>query len=163
LLQAGDRPRLKAIPTRYDGYYFRSLTEARYAVLWNTCYLPYEFERQGFALERGAYRPDFYFPNHAGWVEVKGPPPTLREEDLCQCLAMESRQQVALTWDQPSLGTVIVLFSPDGERVLTTLAWFLNQWISVQTIEKAINAARSERFDGRKQSQIQNLRPANSP
>jgi hypothetical protein len=44
-----------------------------------------------------------------------------------------------------------------------TLAWFLNQWISVQTIEKAINAARSERFDGRKQSQIQNLRPANSP
>jgi hypothetical protein len=86
LLQAGDRPRLKAIPTRYDGYYFRSLTEARYAVLWNTCYLPYEFERQGFALERGAYRPDFYFPNHAAWVEVKGPPATLREEDLCQIL-----------------------------------------------------------------------------
>jgi hypothetical protein len=121
-------PRLKPIPTKYDGYFFRSLTEARYAVLWNACYWPYEYERRGFALERGAYRPDFYFPNHGAWVEVKGPPPTLREEDLCQCLAMEARQPVAIAWDQPSWGTVIVLFTPDGERVLKTMAWFLRQW-----------------------------------
>jgi hypothetical protein len=162
LLRAEDRPRLKPIATKYDGYYFRSLTEARFAVLWNTCYWPYEFERQGFALESGAYRPDFYFPNHGEWLEVKGLPPTMYEEELARCLATESRQPVAIAWGQPDWATVIVLFSPDGERVVTTLAWFLRRRLSVQTIEKAIVAARSERFNTRKTSKI-DLRPANIP
>src|SRR5262245_40754729 len=85
LLQAGNRPQLKPIPTWYDGYRFRSRTEARYAVLWKGCYWPYEYERQGFALERGPYLPDFYLPQQRAWVEVKGVEPTSQEEDLCQC------------------------------------------------------------------------------
>ena len=71
LLLTKNHPRLKPIPTKYDGYHFRSRTEAKYAVLWNTCYLPYEFERQGFALERSAYLADFYLPNQGVWIEVK--------------------------------------------------------------------------------------------
>ena len=104
LFRTGDHPRLKPIPTFYDGYNFRSRTEARYAVLWKHCYWLYEFERQGFALRRGAYLPDFYLPQQGIWVEVKGPPPSFAEEDLCQCLAVETRQPVIIAFGASRVG-----------------------------------------------------------
>jgi hypothetical protein len=33
--------------------------------------LAYEYERQGFALEGGAYLPDFYLRQQGVWVEVR--------------------------------------------------------------------------------------------
>jgi hypothetical protein len=137
---------IKAIETHYDGYRFRSRTEARYAHMWRTLYWPYEFERQGFVLERGSYLPDFWLPGR-GWFEVKGPPPTSEDEDRCQGLAIETRQLVALGSGQPCWGTVLICFSPDGHRFMTTLPWYLMQWVSLETIAIAIKAARSVRFE----------------
>jgi hypothetical protein len=162
-LGAGSRPQLKPIPTRYDGYHFRSRTEARYAVLWKACYWPYEFERQGFSLERGAYLPDFYLPQQGIWVEVKGPPPSFEEEDLCQCLAIETLQPVIIAWGQPSWETVVICFTPDGDRQLISLAGFLLRWASVNTLTKAINAARSARWEHGELPVIPKLNAANSP
>ena len=126
--------------------------------MFRACYWPYEFERQGFALERGPYLADFYLPQQGAWVEVKGLPPNLREEDLCQCLATETRQPVTIAWGQPSWGTVVLLFTPDGDRQLTTLAEFLMRWVSLQTIAKAIEAARSARFEFGETPKVSSLR-----
>jgi hypothetical protein len=162
-LRAGNRPQLKPIPTRYDGYHFRSRTEARYAVLFRNCYWPYEYERQGFALERGAYLPDIYLLQQGVWVEVKGPPPRFEEEDLCQCLAVETRQPVIIAWGQPSWETVVICFTPDGDRQLISLAGFLLRWASVSTLTKAINAARSARWEHGEKPKIPELSAANTP
>jgi hypothetical protein len=147
LLLTEDRPRLKAIPTKYDGYDFRSRTEARYAVLWKACYWPYQYELQGYALERGAYLADFFLPRQGVWVEVKGVEPSFYEEDLCQCLAVETRQPVIISWGQPSWEGVVICFTPDGDRQLIALSGFLLRWASVNTLTKAINAARSARWE----------------
>jgi hypothetical protein len=42
---------IKPIETDYDGYAFRSRTEARYAHMWRTLFWPYEFEKQSFVLD----------------------------------------------------------------------------------------------------------------
>jgi hypothetical protein len=94
-----------------------------------------------------AYLPDFYLPQQGIWVEVKGPPPSFAEEDLCQCLAVETRQPVIIAWGQPSWETVVICFTPDGDRQLISLAGFLLRWASVNTLAKAINAARSARWE----------------
>ena len=79
-----------------------------------TLLLAYEFEGQGFSLDRGAYLPDFYLTKQGIWLEVKGPPPSFEEEDLCQCLAVETRQPAIIAWGQPSWEGVVICFTPDG-------------------------------------------------
>lgn len=63
---------IKAIPTRYKGYHFRSRLEARYAVFFDALGLKWEYEPEGFELPNGErYLPDFYLPEQRVWVEVK--------------------------------------------------------------------------------------------
>ena len=138
---------IKPIETKYDGYRFRARTEARYAVMFRACGLPYEFELQGYSLERGAFLPDFYLSRQHAWLEVKGPAPTFEDEDLCQCLAKETGEVVAIAQGQPSWETVLVLFSPEGNRLTATLPEFLMRWVSSDTVAGAIDAARSARFE----------------
>lgn len=64
---------MKAIETRYNGHRFRSRTEARWAVFFDTAGIPYEYEPEGFMLGDGIqYLPDFYLPTIDVWFEVKG-------------------------------------------------------------------------------------------
>ena len=75
---------IKPISTYYDGFYFRSRLEARWAVFFNACGVKYEYEPEGYDLGDGIwYLPDFLLHdvtfNHAGYlshqdlyVEVKG-------------------------------------------------------------------------------------------
>lgn len=66
---------IKAIPTEYNGYLFRSRLEARWAVFFDALDIQYEYELEGFDLGDGIwYLPDFYLPNINGgtYVEVKG-------------------------------------------------------------------------------------------
>lgn len=64
---------VQAIPTYYDGYWFRSRLEARWAVFFNTLGIRYEYEKEGYDLPRaGWYLPDFWLPAQELWVEVKG-------------------------------------------------------------------------------------------
>lgn len=78
---------IQAIPTKFDGWSFRSRTEARWAVLFKTAGIAYEYEKEGFSLNGRWYLPDFWFPELEGWFEVKGVEPTAPELELCKQLA----------------------------------------------------------------------------
>jgi hypothetical protein len=67
------------IPTRYNGYTFRSRLEARYAVLFDELKIKYEYEKEGYEYEGTRYLPDFWLPFQQIWIEVKGT--TLTELD----------------------------------------------------------------------------------
>ncbi|RBP30951.1 hypothetical protein DFR65_104210 [Oceanihabitans sediminis] len=83
----------KAIETSYDGYKFRSRTEARWAVFFNHLGLKWEYEKEGFVLPSFRYLPDFWIPcplykkNGGYWLEIKGNYPTEKERKKCKELA----------------------------------------------------------------------------
>jgi len=63
---------MKAIPTEYNGYTFRSRLEARWAVFFDALSIEYEYENEGYDLDGVRYLPDFWLPRLDLWVEVKG-------------------------------------------------------------------------------------------
>lgn len=70
---------IKAIPTEYKGYRFRSRLEARWAVFFDACGVEWEYEPEGFDLGNGTYYlPDFLLHGVGGraagdlYIEVKG-------------------------------------------------------------------------------------------
>lgn len=78
--------KIKPIETYYNGYYFRSRLEARWAVFFDAAEIKYQYEPEGFELSDGTrYLPDFYLPEVEGrcgkglWVDVKS---GREEEDL---------------------------------------------------------------------------------
>lgn len=85
----GQPTNIKAIPTRYKGYHFRSRLEARFAVFLDALGEPWEYEPQGFEFPdlspiygndslfsgKVMYLPDFWLPRTEAWVEIKGPKP----------------------------------------------------------------------------------------
>lgn len=70
---------IKAIPTKYNGYTFRSRQEARWAVFFDHLGIEYEYEKEGFDLPCGYYLPDFWIPEWKAWIEIKGKEPTTKE------------------------------------------------------------------------------------
>ena len=63
---------ITAIETHYAGCRFRSRLEARCAVFFNAMGIPWMYEPEGYVVNGRAYLPDFYLPECATWVEVKG-------------------------------------------------------------------------------------------
>ncbi len=82
--------RIKAIPTRYKGYDFRSKLEAQWAIFFDACEIAWEYELEGYELGNGMrYQPDFLLHDVRVchqiervlpdlWVEIKG---VLRDGD----------------------------------------------------------------------------------
>ena len=68
------------IQTTYKGYRFRSRLEARWAVFFETCSLPWVYEKEGYNLESGPYLPDFWLPSLKLWAEIK-PEGTISENN----------------------------------------------------------------------------------
>ena len=69
-----DQDLSKVIETKYNGYNFRSRTEARWAVFFDALEVDYQYEPNGFKLPNGEYYlPDFYLPEFGGggYFEVK--------------------------------------------------------------------------------------------
>jgi hypothetical protein len=66
---------MKAIETIYGGYRFRSRLEARWAMFFDTLGLHWEYEAEGYDLDkRGWYLPDFLIKSTGRWnywVEIK--------------------------------------------------------------------------------------------
>jgi hypothetical protein len=89
-----------AIETYYAGCLFRSRTEARWAVFFQHASIPWEYEREGYELPSGRYLPDFWLPTIDGgvWFEVKGAPPTDREQTLAHELAAATGRSVFIAW-----------------------------------------------------------------
>ena len=64
---------IKPIETVYNGYRFRSRSEARWAVFFDTLGIEYIYEPEGFTFPDGTnYLPDFYLPKMNTFFEVKG-------------------------------------------------------------------------------------------
>lgn len=103
---------MQAIQTKYNGYTFRSRTEARWAVFFNTLGIKYEYEKEGFDLDGEWYLPDFFLPHihepyngECGvWFEVKGALPTEAEYRKCCALAKGTGQAVFITNGAPKRG-----------------------------------------------------------
>lgn len=97
---------LKAIQTRYAGYFFRSRLEARWAVFFDALGLKWEYEPQGFELSDGTlYLPDFKLLGPHGihqWVEVK---PT-------ECAPIIKQQKFAAEVRDPLATCVVVCGDP---------------------------------------------------
>lgn len=66
---------MKPIQTKYKGYRFRSRTEARWAVFFESLRIRWEYEIQGFDLGGEWYLPDFYLPHLSLWIEIKAGSP----------------------------------------------------------------------------------------
>jgi hypothetical protein len=68
---------VRAIPTSYKGFLFRSRLEARYALFFDELGLKWEYEPEGFELPGGVrYLPDFCVQTPQGariWYEIKRP------------------------------------------------------------------------------------------
>lgn len=64
-------PARRGLPTSYAGHVFRSRLEARFAVLFDSMGLRWEYEPEGFELPSGLYVPDFWLPDLRTWFEVK--------------------------------------------------------------------------------------------
>lgn len=60
-------------PTHFDGVWFRSRLEARWAAYFEGAHIPWEYEPEGHVVSRKVYIPDFRIGGKNGsWVEVKG-------------------------------------------------------------------------------------------
>lgn len=92
---------IKAIETEYNGYKFRSRTEARWAVFLDSLGEKYEYEKEGYELPSGRYLPDFFLPRLDCWLEIKGIDPTTEETELCYELAMGTGKPVVMAWGLP--------------------------------------------------------------
>lgn len=91
----------KAINTHYNGFFFRSRCEARWAVFFDKLGIEYVYEPEGFELKSGRYLPDFYLPKWRCWVEIKGENATPDERKKCRDLMMQDGRVVLLVNGYP--------------------------------------------------------------
>lgn len=103
---------MQAIETSYDGRRFRSRAEARWAVFLNALELPYQYEPEGVVLDGTPYLPDFFVPDIACWIEVKGQGPTEEERRKCRLLCEATGQRVLLAVGAPTVECHIFVFDP---------------------------------------------------
>lgn len=67
-------------PTVYAGVEFRSRLEARWALLFDTVGIAWEYEPRCFRTPEGGYLPDFLVgQRNRWWLEIKGPEPIERD------------------------------------------------------------------------------------
>ena len=103
--------------TYYAGEWFQSLTEARWAFMFDQLGIPWQFEIQRFYLNTSSdhwYLPDFYLPEfftwwsattqepvYGLWIEVKGHVAGTKELERCQQLAERTQRQVLFVKSAP--------------------------------------------------------------
>ena len=90
---------MRIIQTVYNGYYFRSRLEAKWAVFFDAAGIQYNYEPEGYIMDNGAtYLPDFYLPENDVYVEIKGKPLSDEEWNKIDSFAREK-------YDMPITGT----------------------------------------------------------
>jgi hypothetical protein len=165
---------LKALPTIWNGITFRSRAEARWAVLFETAGIAWEYEKEGYDVNGRWYLPDFYLPAFPMWFEVK---PNVEPEvlthfaDLCRL----SHKRGIIAWGPPTPKVAILqVFGTSGRLRKDPYALLADRrnegefWLSSDTewfsigpvdgpdhgkaplitgaLERAFEAAQAERF-----------------
>ncbi len=107
---------MKAIPTEYNGYHFRSRLEATWACFFNNMNMPYQYEPKVFNLDGVKYLPDFWLPHQQVWIEIK---PTFvlagRAFEKLDMLADRTDEKVVLFYEGVSRGMSGLRFLGNGE------------------------------------------------
>lgn len=109
---------IRAIPTHYNGWHFRSRTEARWAVFMDTLGVEYVYEPEAFELatieetragpastETVRYLPDFWLPGLDSYLEIK---PTYAEAEEALIfkvsrLALATGKRCYVQWGVPTI------------------------------------------------------------
>lgn len=80
--------KIKVIEVEYNGHKFRSRTEARWAVYFDSLPHPIKwiYEPEGYDLDGTWYLPDFWLPDLGVFAEVKGIEFTKEERRKCEML-----------------------------------------------------------------------------
>ena len=110
------------IPTRYNGYLFRSRLEARWAVFFDALKIEYQYEPEGFQLAAGWYLPDFFLPQVKLYAEAKpldpDPVALAKGHELCR----------------RSGKGVLFLIGPPDFRVYPVLEFYKDGFLNDQTL-----------------------------
>jgi hypothetical protein len=148
---------IKAIETTYRGYRFRSRTEARWAVFFDTLGVKWDYEVEGFELPDGTrYLPDFRISTLLGsaFFEVKPSEPDANERRKLKGVTTATNRYAVFLIGTPSADAILLeadfheeIASPDFSEtpLMRMLSWIGD--FSPKTIRSAINAARSARFE----------------
>lgn len=106
---------IRSIEAIYDGYRFRSRTEARWAVFLKTLGVSFQYEAEGLDLDGAWYLPDFWIADWDGFVEVKNDKSDpLAGFYICVKLSELSGKRVLLINGVPSDYTMLA-WNIDGE------------------------------------------------
>ena len=97
---------MKAIETYWHGCRFRSRLEARWAVVFESLHIDWEYEPEGFVLDDGTtYLPDFLLHGLEGrckgdlYVEVKG---NMTDEDMHKVREFSKHKPIYIVTDIPT-------------------------------------------------------------
>ena len=100
---------IKPIETKYNGFRFRSRLEARWAVFFDMLGLKYEYEIEGFEMNRVRYLTDFYIPSLDRWFEIKAK--SLREKDIKKC------EEFCLNKDNENIKFSVLIGAPEAVKI----------------------------------------------
>lgn len=104
------------IPTKYNGYRFRSRLEARWAVFFDALEIAFQYEPEGFLLPHSIkYLPDFYMPQVRLWAEVKPIDFTDAEKAKCKELVDATGAPCLLLVGPPDFRLYSAVHSTDLE------------------------------------------------
>lgn len=134
---------IKVIETAYNGYRFRSRTEARWAVFFDALGIKYEYEPEGYDLDGIWYLPDFFLLQLDAYVEIKGKEFTFEEKEKCRLLAQKSGHSVLMFHGVPTVGNSYGMYvgSFHDESIVQAVSEYL------ASCDSAVIAARSARFE----------------
>ena len=79
--------KIEAIETKYNGVYYRSRLEARWAIFFDEIGLPSEYEIMGMSFGDIRYLPDFFLPFDNVHVEIK--PENISEKEESRLAALK--------------------------------------------------------------------------
>jgi len=138
---------IRPLETHYGGYRFRSRTEARWAVCFDTLGILWEYEREGFVASDGTcYLPDFWLPEQGIWIEVKGVAPTAPEKHKALMLSIGDKHDVLMVVGVPGREDLFVWPTSRNTTPHNSVAGYLD--VSQAEFDNAAQSATSARFDG---------------
>lgn len=141
---------IKPIETRYKGHRFRSRTEARWAIVFDTLGIQYEYEPEGFDLSGIPhvgeflpagdrwYLPDFFLPRLGCYMEIKPLMTPVDDVAITKCFLLSQEKEVLITFGSPGVNSYRIVSCNSGRQ--------LKDFWQHRHINIAFEAAREARF-----------------